>query len=195
MCAPNSRAARATFSAAVTLAAKAWSGFRSQLSTSVMDAVWTMTSGWPNSIASRASLVLERSAGRYSNAPAPRPASKAGWGFQSTLWETPSTWCPQRTSSAQSRLPTSPLAPVMRTRIPLCTRGAQACPILRLVVRPVGAALHALPPFGMLDVPAHRLLEALLEAVLRRPPQLRVRLRRIDGVASVVPGAIFHKAD
>ena len=43
-----------------------------------------------------------------------------------------------------------------------------------------------LPPSLMLEVPLDGLLDAVLEFRLRLPAELRVDLRRVDGVAAVV---------
>src|SRR3954447_23498351 len=57
----------------------------------------------------------------------------------------------------------------------------------------VAAGLHALAPVQMIEVPAHRLAQARLELVARRPPELPADLRRVDRVAAVVPGTIRHE--
>src|SRR5262249_19848782 len=57
----------------------------------------------------------------------------------------------------------------------------------------VTALLHGLAPVAMLDIPLHGRAEAFLEAVARRPAELPPDLVRVNGVSTVVAGAIGHK--
>lgn len=55
----------------------------------------------------------------------------------------------------------------------------------------LGGLLGRAPPGLVLDVPVDRLLQALGEVGVRRPPaQLALELRAVDGVAAVVAGAV-----
>ena len=54
---------------------------------------------------------------------------------------------------------------------------------------------HALPPGAVGEVPRHRLAETRLERVPWPPAQLRPQLRRVDGVAQVVPRPVGHEGD
>lgn len=64
-----------------------------------------------------------------------------------------------------------------------------------LVVGLVVAADDAHPPVAVLEVPLDRLLDAVLEFRLRLPAELRVDLRRVDGVAAVVALAVGDVLD
>ena len=66
--------------------------------------------------------------------------------------------------------------------------------VLLVVVAAVVARLDRLPPVAVLAVPVDRRLEAAaVERVLRRPAE-RAQLRRVDGVAAVVAGAVRRRA-
>lgn len=64
-----------------------------------------------------------------------------------------------------------------------------------LVVGLVIAADDAHPPVAVLEVPFDRLLDAVLKFRLRFPAELRVDLRRVDGVAAVVALAVGDVLD
>ena len=64
-----------------------------------------------------------------------------------------------------------------------------------LVVGLVVAADDAHPPVAVLEVPLDRLLDAVLEFRLRLPAELRVDLRRVDGIAAVVALAVGDVLD
>src|SRR6202521_2521115 len=68
-------------------------------------------------------------------------------------------------------------------------------PVLFLVVAEVLAGEDALPPAAVLAVPGDRRGERVLEAVARSPAELAGGLRRVDGVAAVVPGAVLDVLD
>jgi hypothetical protein len=54
----------------------------------------------------------------------------------------------------------------------------------------VPARLNLLAPGTVFDVPTHRVAQAVLERMPRRPPQLATDLAGIDRVAPIVSGAI-----
>lgn len=64
-----------------------------------------------------------------------------------------------------------------------------------LVVGLVVAADDAHPPVAVLEVPLDRLLDAVLKFRLRLPAELRVDLRRVNGVAAVVAFAVGDVLD
>src|SRR5262249_52097167 len=149
---------------------------------SVIEAVWRIASGRAASTAAATCSGCDRSAETYSKSPAarrgPLPVPVTAW--------------PPCASAAQARLPTSPLAPVTRRRMRL---SGEAGPVLRLVVVAVRAAHHPFPPGAPVHVPAHRLLQPLLEGAAGLPPQLAADLRGVDGVAPVVPGPVGDELD
>ena len=59
----------------------------------------------------------------------------------------------------------------------------------------VAAGHKRLPPGAVVEVPLHGEREADLEGVLRRPAELGVELRAIDGVAEIVAGPIGDEGD
>ncbi len=67
--------------------------------------------------------------------------------------------------------------------------------VLLAVVVAVVARGDLFQPLFVLQIPVHGLSEALLEGDGGRPSQLRHELARVDGVAGVVAGAVFHKGD
>ena len=64
-----------------------------------------------------------------------------------------------------------------------------------LVIGLIVAADDAHPPVAVLEVPLDGLLDAVLELRLRLPTELRVDLRRVDGVAAVVSLAVSDVLD
>src|SRR6185369_10577673 len=71
-----------------------------------------------------------------------------------------------------------------------------AVAVLLLVVLAVGAALDALPPLRVVNIPFDRRLKRLRpRAAGRRPAQLALDLARVDGVAAVVAQAVGHRLD
>src|SRR5687768_13395115 len=73
--------------------------------------------------------------------------------------------------------------------------GPAAARIVLLEPLAIITRAHALHPLGALNVPAHRLVQARLEGLLRGPAQLALDLARIDRVTQVVPGPILHVGD
>src|SRR5436309_14050887 len=67
------------------------------------------------------------------------------------------------------------------------------CPVLLRVVFAVRAVARARDPLGVLLVPADRLLQPALPGLKGPPAQLPLDLRRVDGVAAVVAGAVFDE--
>ena len=59
----------------------------------------------------------------------------------------------------------------------------------------VVAAAHPGAPVAVLQVPAQGLLDAAAEIVPRLPAQFPPDLRRVDGIAPVMAGAVLHEAD
>src|SRR5262245_46814782 len=143
-----------------------------------------MTSGRATASVRATASGSARSQVRYSHSPAARRSPRA----------TAVTVCPSTTRSRQRRLPTRPLAPVTVIRIGerLTTEPAA---VLRLVVLAVRPALDVLPPLRVLDVPADRGLEPLLEGPARGPAELGADPRRVDRVAPVVSRSILDEAD
>ena len=64
-----------------------------------------------------------------------------------------------------------------------------------LVIGLIVAADDAHPPVAVLEVPLDRLLDAVLELRLRLPAELRVDLRRVDGVTAVMALAVGDVLD
>ena len=64
-----------------------------------------------------------------------------------------------------------------------------------LVVLLVLAGGDAVHPLLVVEVPAHGLLDALLELEARLPAELALQLAAVDGVAHVVPLAVGHVGD
>src|SRR6516225_3872049 len=50
------------------------------------------------------------------------------------------------------------------------------------------------PPF-VVEIPAHRLVDAGLERLERAPAEFALKLGRVDGVALVVPGPVGDEGD
>src|SRR4051795_2251778 len=73
-------------------------------------------------------------------------------------------------------------------------RLAQRAPVVALVVLAVLARADGLPPPGVVAVPGDGLLQALLEAHLRRPAE-RAGLLGAQRVAAVVAGAVGDVLD
>ena len=65
---------------------------------------------------------------------------------------------------------------------------AQSLPRILLVT-------DRLPPPGVVEIPLNGLADAGLESFLRRPAQLAAQLGGVDGVASIVAGAVGDKGD
>ena len=68
-------------------------------------------------------------------------------------------------------------------------------PVHFFVILLVVAAGDVVQPFLVIEVPAHRLLDAFFELEARFPAQFLLELGRIDGVAGVVAKAIRHISD
>src|SRR3990170_8105180 len=64
-----------------------------------------------------------------------------------------------------------------------------------VVVLPVVAVLHTVPPRFVLLIPANRLKKPGLEGVARRPMQLPFELTGIDRVSPIVPQPVRHMSD
>src|SRR6478609_9276265 len=60
---------------------------------------------------------------------------------------------------------------------------------------PVGTAGHFFNPFVVLQIPGDGLTNAALKSFLRTPLQFAFDLSRVDGIAPIVSGTIFHKRD
>src|SRR5262249_42878006 len=60
---------------------------------------------------------------------------------------------------------------------------------------PVFAIGDARAPLSVIEVPAHRLPDALLEGVRRGPAELTLDLGGVDGIAPVVPRPVLHEGD
>src|SRR6185436_13429834 len=57
----------------------------------------------------------------------------------------------------------------------------------------VASRLYALAPIAMLDVPPHRVAQAVFERMPRRPAELAADFRGIDRVAPIVPRPIGNE--
>ena len=68
-------------------------------------------------------------------------------------------------------------------------------PVHFFVILFVVAAGDVVEPFLVVEVPAHRLLDAFLELQARFPAQFLLELGGIDGVAGVVAQAVRHVGD
>ena len=79
-------------------------------------------------------------------------------------------------------------------RLALARRSAQRAAVLALVVRAVVAGADRRPPVGVVPVPVHRPLEALVEAHLRLPAE-RADLLGAERVAAVVAGPVGDVLD
>ena len=77
----------------------------------------------------------------------------------------------------------------------LCVLEDGAFIVHALVIGLIVAADDAHPPVTVLEVPLDGLLDAVLELRLRLPTELRVDLRRVDGVAAVVALAVGDVLD
>src|SRR5215208_4002930 len=68
-------------------------------------------------------------------------------------------------------------------------------PVLLLVIVAVGAAARALDPVRVLPVPADGFSQPRLPRLPRPPAEFGFGLRRVDGVAAVVAGAVFDELE
>ena len=66
--------------------------------------------------------------------------------------------------------------------------------VLAFVIMAVVAAAHPGAPLAVIQVPAQGLLDAAAEIVPRLPAQFMPDLRRVDGVAPVMAGTVFHQS-
>src|SRR5581483_10122609 len=53
--------------------------------------------------------------------------------------------------------------------------------------------LHLSNPHLVIEIPLHRLADALLKRMCRHPAQFLLDLRRIDGITAVVAKTVFHE--
>ena len=59
----------------------------------------------------------------------------------------------------------------------------------------VGAALHALHPFGVVQILAHGFADARFKDFGGFPTQFAFYFSRVNGVATIMAGAILHVGD
>src|SRR5690606_39081206 len=86
--------------------------------------------------------------------------------------------------------PPAPLCPAAKSSCSLCGGG-----VLLLHPVAVSAGLYMGDPFGVAQIPLHRLADAGVEGFCRLPAQLALQLAGIDGVAAVMSRAVGHIGD
>src|ERR1700759_1192423 len=72
---------------------------------------------------------------------------------------------------------------------------ASTAAVVVLDPAPVLARAHLLDPFGVIEIPAHRLAQPGRKRLGRRPAELVAQLGRVDGVAQIVPRAVLDERD